>query len=335
MLIEVCAGSLEDCLTAQEAGADRIELNSALHLGGLTPSLATLKLAKERVKLPIICMVRPRGAGFCYSEVEKDVMRLDARLLLEAGADGLACGALTAQGLLDRPFIAELIAMAHRFGADFVFHRAIDVAKDPFDIAEQLIDLGCDRILTSGQAVTAPEGVARLAQLQIRYGRQIELCMGSGIAADNVQQLYEATGIGQVHASFKAWQEDPTSSGQAVDYSYGLPGAYDYVSKDKILALKEALSIEAFSAGLSAQGVLSYERFSRFLLVVDCCFLLVELVAIGLVGVVGVGMVVRAIELSDGKLFLICLGLILLAVVGLAAWLFRLKTYREAWRKRP
>lgn len=241
MLIEVCAGSLEDCLMAQEAGADRIELNSALHLGGLTPSLATLKLAKERVKLPIICMVRPRGAGFCYSEAEKEVMRLDARLLLEAGADGLACGALTADGSLDVAFVAELIALAHRFRADFVFHRAIDVAQDIWQIAEQLINLGCDRILTSGQAATALEGVEILVQLQKRYGDQVAFCMGSGIAADNVRQLYEATGIGQVHASFKAWQEDPTSSGQAVDYSYGVPSAYDYVSKDKVLSLKEAL----------------------------------------------------------------------------------------------
>ncbi|MGT2757531.1 copper homeostasis protein CutC [Streptococcus ovuberis] len=242
MLIEVCAGSLEDCLTAQVAGADRIELNSALHLGGLTPSLATLKLAKDQVKLPIVCMVRPRGAGFCYSELEKAVMRLDARLLLEAGADGLVCGALTADGQLDEAFIAELIALAHGFGADFVFHRAIDVAQDIRVIAERLIALGCDRILTSGQAAKAPEGVATLGQLQKRYGAQIDICMGSGITAENVRELYEETGIGQVHASFKAWQEDSTSSGQAVDYSYGPPCAYDHVSKGKILALKEALN---------------------------------------------------------------------------------------------
>ncbi|MGT2667332.1 copper homeostasis protein CutC [Streptococcus rifensis] len=242
MIIEVCAGSLEDCLTAQRAGADRIELNSALHLGGLTPSLATLQLAKAQVDLPLICMVRPRGAGFCYSEAEKAVMRLDVQLLLETGADGIAAGALTLDGQLDSPFIAELIALCHSQGSEFVFHRAFDVAKNPWDMAEQLIALGCDRILTSGQMVTAPEGRALLRQLQASFGQQIAFCMGAGISADNVVDLVRETGIDQVHASFKDWNQDPTSSGNGVDYSYAQPGGYDLVSLDKIKALKEALT---------------------------------------------------------------------------------------------
>ncbi|WP_303975111.1 copper homeostasis protein CutC [Streptococcus merionis] len=242
MIIEVCAGSLSDCVAAQAAGADRIELNQALHLGGLTPSLATLKLAKAQVDLPIICMVRPRGAGFCYSKTEKEVMRLEAKLLLEAGADGLALGALTPDGQLDQPFVSEMIALAHSYGADFVFHRAFDVAVDVWEIAEQLIALDCDRILTSGQAATAPEGWEILAQLQTKYGQQMDFCMGAGINETNVRDLVEKTGIYQVHASFKTWQIDPTSSGHAVDYSYGQPNAYDSVSEEKVLNLKRALS---------------------------------------------------------------------------------------------
>ncbi|MDQ0222385.1 copper homeostasis protein CutC [Streptococcus moroccensis] len=241
MIIEVCAGSLEDCLTAQVAGADRIELNSALHLGGLTPSLATVRLAKQAVTLPLICMVRPRAAGFCYSDREKAVMRLDAQLLLEAGADGLASGALTPDGQLDTSFTAELIALCHSHGAEFVFHRAFDVVKDPFDMAEQLIALGCDRILTSGQMATAPEGRDLLRQLQARFGQQMAFCMGAGISADNVVDLIRETGIAQVHASFKGWALDPTSSGNGVDYSYAQPDHYDLVLADKVTALKKAL----------------------------------------------------------------------------------------------
>lgn len=241
MIIEVCAGSLEDCLTAQDAGADRIELNSALHLGGLTPSLATLRLAKQAVTLPIVCMVRPRAAGFCYSDREKAVMRLDAQLLLEAGADGLASGALTPDGQLDAAFTAELIALCQSHGAEFVFHRAFDVAKDPLDMAEQLIALGCDRILTSGQMATAREGRDLLRQLQARFGLQIAFCMGSGVSADNVVDLVRETGIDQVHASFKGWGQDPTSSGNGVDYSYAHPDHFDLVLADKVTALKEAL----------------------------------------------------------------------------------------------
>lgn len=241
MIIEVCAGSLEDCLTAQRAGVDRIELNQALHLGGLTPSLGLVSLAKTQVQLPIICMVRPRGAGFTYSDSDKAVIRQDARFLLEAGADGLAMGALTPTGDLDQEFIQEMIELTHGFGREFVFHRAFDVARDCRKIAEQLIQMGCDRILTSGQADKADQGITLLAELQKTYSQSIQFCIGSGVHAGNVRQLLNQTGINQVHASFKSWTSDPTTAGTGVDYSFAGSGLYDYVNEGKILELKKAL----------------------------------------------------------------------------------------------
>lgn len=241
MIIEVCAGSLEDCLVAQRAGADRIELNQALHLGGLTPSLGLLRLAKAHVQLPIICMVRPRGAGFTYSEADKSVMRQDALLLLEEGADGLAMGALTETGDLDQIFIQEMIDLVHGFGREFVFHRAFDVARNYREIAEQLIQMGCDRILTSGQANKADQGLELLADLEKTYGQSIQFCIGSGVHAGNAQQLLTQTGMSQLHASFKSWASDPTTAGVGVDYSFAGPGLYDYVDEVKIIELKNIL----------------------------------------------------------------------------------------------
>lgn len=242
VLVEVCAGSLSDCYIAQLAGANRIELNQGLHLGGLTPSLGTLRLAKSQVTLPIICMVRPRGAGFCYTDTEKAVMRLDAQLLLEAGADGLAMGSLTETGGLDVPFISEMIQLTHQMGKEFVFHRAFDVACDMKETAAQLIDLGCDRILTSGGGATALAGCSVLADLQAVYGQKIEFCMGAGVTAENVSQLVARTGIKQIHASFKTWQFDSTSARHGVDYSYAVPNAYDSVGQAQIKALLQTLS---------------------------------------------------------------------------------------------
>lgn len=194
-MIEVCCGSYEDALQAHLGGADRIELNSALHLGGLTPSTGTLKLTKAAVSIPVIAMVRPRGAGFCYSEKEAEVMMAEAKELLEAGADGIAFGFLNEDGSLDVDRNQAMITLIHQYGKEAVFHRAFDCCKDPFTTMEQLIALGADRVLTSGLAAKAPEGSALIAQLQSRFGDQIEILAGSGVNATNARKLMDDTGI--------------------------------------------------------------------------------------------------------------------------------------------
>ncbi|MCW6662851.1 copper homeostasis protein CutC [Aerococcaceae bacterium NML190073] len=241
MLLEVCAGSVQDCLTAQEAGAHRIELNSALHLGGLTSSLGMLLEAKRQVELPIICMVRPRGAGFHYNAIDIAVMFRDAQLLLEHGADGLAFGFLQADGTVDTKLTRKMVELCQQFGAEAVFHRAFDCTPDAEDAVAQLIECEVTRILTSGQAATASEGVDLLAHLQCHYGQQIDFCMGAGVNEENIVALMQATGIQEAHGSFKHWQKDTTTAGNGVDYSYGVAASYDAVSLKRVRAAADRL----------------------------------------------------------------------------------------------
>lgn len=210
MLLEIAAGSVDDCLAAQTGGADRVELNSALALGGLTPSLGTLLEVKRRTRLPVVAMVRPRAGGFRYTGAEFDTMLRDADLLLEHGADGLVFGVLLDDGRVDVPRTAQLVARCGAGAA--VFHRAFDVTPDPFAALETLIDLGVARVLTSGQAPRAMDGAALLHDLTARAAGRVEILPAAGIRPDNVAALLAATGCTQVHASLSAWQHDPTGT---------------------------------------------------------------------------------------------------------------------------
>src|SRR4051794_10541019 len=137
-LLEICCGSIDDALQAQAGGADRIELCSALFLGGLTPSLGTLQYARQQLKIPIIAMVRPRGGGFCYTDAEFATMERDAGTAIANGVDGVVFGILTPEGNVDRERtrrIREIIGAKQA-----VFHRAFDVTPDPFVAVDQLVD---------------------------------------------------------------------------------------------------------------------------------------------------------------------------------------------------
>lgn len=231
-IVEICCGSYQDSLAAYQGGADRIELNSALYLGGLSPSLASLVLSKENTDLKVITMVRPRGAGFSYSPADFACMKLEAQLFLENGADGIAFGILEADGRIDLARSKEMLAIIKGYQGEAVFHRAFDCVPDPYAAIEDLIGLGVDRLLTSGLKVTAMEGRELLRDLQKKYGRQIQILAGSGINGENAQVLMAETGICQVHSSCKAWHQDATTSGRQVSYSYGGPkyrNAYDLV----------------------------------------------------------------------------------------------------------
>ena len=157
-MLEICCGSFSDVKTAYENGADRVELNSALYMGGLTPTLANLIYAKEKCNIPVVTMVRPRGGGFCYSDEEYDTMLMDAKILLEHGADGIAFGFLTEEKMPDEKRTREMIELIHEYGKEAVFHRAFDCTDNQDSAAEKLIMLGTDRILTSGGAANAWDG---------------------------------------------------------------------------------------------------------------------------------------------------------------------------------
>jgi copper homeostasis protein len=211
VLLEICCGSIDDAIQAEKGGADRVELCSALFLGGLTPSIGTIVEAKRRLKIPVMVMVRPRGGGFCYTEAEMATMERDVEAAVDSGADGVVLGVLESGGKID---VRRTKRMRQLMGKrQAVFHRAFDVTPDPFRALEQLVDLGITRILTSGQKDSVPEGVELIAGLVERAGTRIEILPGGGIREFNVREIVERTGCRQVHMT--AWSTVRDSSTQA------------------------------------------------------------------------------------------------------------------------
>lgn len=243
--VEICTGSYADCMAAFHGGAERVELNSALSVGGLTASVAVLRRVKKETTLKVICMVRPRAGGFCYDEAETKIMMEEARLLLENGADGIAFGFLHADGTVHRERTLQMSELIHSFGKEAVFHRAFDVTKDPFQAMEVLLSCKIDRLLTSGQRAKAMQGAELIAQLQDRFGDRIEILSGSGVNAQNAGELLARTGIRQVHSSCKGYRLDPTTASEHVSYAYlddSHPMEYDVVEEMLVRALIDALS---------------------------------------------------------------------------------------------
>lgn len=241
---EVCCGSYYDALQAEAGGAGRIELNSGLLLGGLTPSMSALRLIKETCRLKVIAMARPRGGGFCYSPEDFQVMRSDCIRLIQNGADGIAFGCLKEGNFIDMERCRELVELIHGAGKEAVFHRAFDCTENAFSSMEQLISLGIDRVLTSGQKASALFGTALIKELQNRYGGDIEILAGSGVNASNARRLIEETGISQVHSSCRGWKRDATAGGREVSFCMSpspYEDCYDVVDADKVRMLVKSL----------------------------------------------------------------------------------------------
>ncbi|RPI81642.1 MAG: copper homeostasis protein CutC, partial [Planctomycetaceae bacterium] len=213
MLIEICCGSLDDAIASQAGGADRIELNSALFLGGLTPTAGTLLEVKRQVSIPAMVMIRPRVGGFHYSAGEFDVMRRDAEFAVEHGADGLVFGCLQDDGTIDRVRTARLVELAR--GRPTVFHRAFDVVPDPFAALELLIDLGITRILTSGQEESAYNGTELIRRLIEAARGRIEILPGGGIDPFNMSDVITRTGTRQIHLALFRTRIDRSCAARA------------------------------------------------------------------------------------------------------------------------
>lgn len=203
ILLETIVSSLDDARAAAAGGADRFELCSALALGGLTPSLGTLAAIKAELSVPVMFMVRPREGGMAYSEADAAVMERDAALALEVGADGLVFGFLTNSGDVDVQQCARFLERAGRLapGKQWVFHRAFDVVRDPERALEQLVDLGITRVLTSGRAERALEGLDEIRRTVEQAAGRIEVLPGAGIRAAHVAEVVRKTNVTQVHLS--------------------------------------------------------------------------------------------------------------------------------------
>ena len=199
ILVEVCCGSADDVIEAKKAGADRVELNSDLFHGGLTPTVGSLLVAKRKTGMKIMTMIRPREGGFCYTEAEFAVAIEDAKQLLANGSDGLVFGFLHTDGTIDVKRTAILAKLAYSAGKEAVFHRAIDVVPDWKQALDLLIDLNITRVLTSGQEADVSNGTETVREM-IRYAAgRIQILPGAGITARNYHRIVAETGTDQIH----------------------------------------------------------------------------------------------------------------------------------------
>ncbi len=200
-LLEICADGLFSAIAASVSGADRIELCASLESGGLTPSPGMLKVVRARVGIPVHVLVRPRRGDFVYTPAYMDIMLNDIMTIKEIGFEGVVIGVLDKNGELDLPQMNELLDAAK--GMSVTFHRAIDVAKNPFMLLESLVTLGVERVLTSGGQPTALQGAEQIASFVQAFGNHIQIMAGSGINAGNALSLIQLTGVGEIHSSAK------------------------------------------------------------------------------------------------------------------------------------
>lgn len=195
--VEACVDAIDAAREAERGGASRIELCGELLQGGVTPSAGLVAAVWDKIDIPLFVLVRPRPGDFLYSDDELDVMRRDIEQMKTLAVDGIATGALTPDGDVDVERMRELVALARPMSV--TFHRAFDFARDQDDALDALMELGVDRVLTSGGATTAVEGAARIAALAQRAGDRMIVMAGGSITAANVGQVVAATGVAEVH----------------------------------------------------------------------------------------------------------------------------------------
>lgn len=204
MKLEICAGTWDSAKAAAEGGADRIELCSALSEGGLTPSVGLIKKALSlQHSLKVHVLIRPRSGDFLYTPDEVEMMAEDIRTAVSLGVDGVVIGALTADGQIDVPACKVLVAAAAGV-QNITFHRAFDMCADPFAAMEQIIGLGCNRILTSGLSSTAEEGIPTLRRLVEAAKDRIIIMPGCGVSPHNARRILGETGATEIHASARS-----------------------------------------------------------------------------------------------------------------------------------
>jgi copper homeostasis protein len=239
LTVEICAYSLQSCLTAQAAGANRIELCGGLAEGGTTPSAGLIQLVCEQITLPVYVMIRPRGGDFLYTDTELAVMEADIRMAKQLGADGIVLGLLNADGSVDEERTRQLVDLAHPLPV--TFHRAFDMTSAPLEALEAIIRTGAERILTSGQQQTAEAGLPLLRQLVEQASGRIAIMAGAGVNASNANALIEA-GVDALHLSGSVRQDSGmVYRHPAVSMASAVPGEYEQLetAQEKVRAVLE------------------------------------------------------------------------------------------------
>lgn len=197
-LLEVCVDSVESAIAAQAGGAARVELCDNLLEGGTTPSAGTIELARKHLDIALNVIIRPRGGDFCYSPIEFEIMARDIEVAKMLGADGVVIGILKPNGVIDKTRTRKLVQLARPMSV--TFHKAFDMTRDPYAALETLIELGVDRVLTSGQEASVMEGVAVVRELVKRSQNRTIIMPGGKVRARNIQDIIQATGAREFHA---------------------------------------------------------------------------------------------------------------------------------------
>ncbi len=236
MKLEIIAFNLESCLSAQEAGADRIELCNNPSEGGTTPSYGFIKAARNALKIELYTMIRPRGGDFLYSESEYEVMKTDIETCKKLGCDGVVLGMLTPGGKVDKERCKNLVGYAYPLGV--TFHRAFDRASNAVEALEDTIDIGCERILTSGLKPTAVDGQQLIKELIVHAGERIIIMPGSGVTSSNIISLAENTGAVEFHSSAGMQKE---SEMKYTNDAMNEQMKYTVVNKDEVYKMRKLL----------------------------------------------------------------------------------------------
>ena len=203
-VLEVCVDSACNALIAQLAGAHRIEFCANLSEGGTTPSPAQIEIAREKLHIKLYVIIRPRGGDFLYNETEFEIMKSDIHFCGKTGCDGVVIGMLHPDGTIDKERTSELIQIAHGYKLGVTFHRAFDRCADLFQAMETAIELGCERILTSGGYDTAIEGAEVIQELIEKADERIIIMPGSGITPENAGDLIQKIGARELHGTFRS-----------------------------------------------------------------------------------------------------------------------------------
>jgi copper homeostasis protein len=201
--LEVIGFTIESCMIAQAAGAHRIELCDNPFEGGTTASYGFIKTARENLSIELYPIIRPRGGDFLYSEIEFEVMKADIENCKSLGCDGVVIGILNADGTVDKKRCKQLVEIAHPMKV--TFHRAFDRTNDPFKAMEDIISIGCERILTSGQKNLATDGEELLNKLVKQANNRIIIMPGSGVKSDNIETLVKNTNASEFHTSARTF----------------------------------------------------------------------------------------------------------------------------------
>ena len=238
---EICANSVASCIAAQEGGADRVELCAGIPEGGTTPSFGMIRNARENISIALNVIIRPRGGDFLYSESELREMVYDIQAAKELGADGLVFGCLRPDGSVDMEAMSVLMEAAG--DTPVTFHRAFDHTNDPFKALEDIISLGCTRILTSGCRPTALEGAELLAGLVEKAGDRIIIMPGCGVREGNIAEIARLSGAREFHFSAREsvqsgmFFRNPDVAMGSEDDPYG----YDVTTARRVAATIEPL----------------------------------------------------------------------------------------------